>query len=190
MAGGAQGGRWQADGVSDRAVPPMNADEHATLAAWLDFYRDTLVAKCEGLDEHQLRTASVPPSSLTLLGLVQHAAEVERNWFRRILAGEDLPSITGEPRTPEGHDGGFELHDDVTFDVALGRWRDEVARARANCAGREIDATSPFAGTGVTLRWIYNPHDRRVRAAHRPRGPRPGADRRPDRRLTAGVPAG
>jgi hypothetical protein len=39
-----------------------------------------------------------------LLGLIQHAAEVERNWFRRVLTGEDVPSISGEPKNAEGHD--------------------------------------------------------------------------------------
>ncbi|TCK26981.1 DinB family protein [Pseudonocardia endophytica] len=141
--------------MSDRAVPPMNADEHTTLAGWLDFYRATLIGKCDGLDETQVRTASVPPSSLTLIGLVQHAAEVERNWFRRVLTGQDVPSISGEPTSPEGHDGGFELRDDVTFADALVAWEKEVAVARANCAGRDLDRTSPFPGGDVTLRWIY-----------------------------------
>jgi hypothetical protein len=57
----------------DRAVPPLIADERATLAGWLAFYRDTLAGKCEGLGENGWRTASAPPSPLTLLGLV-HAS--------------------------------------------------------------------------------------------------------------------
>ncbi len=72
----------------DRANPGFTTDEHTMLAAWLDFYRATVLMKCEGLDDEQLRTASAPPPSpLTLLGLLQHLAEVERNWFRRVLAG-------------------------------------------------------------------------------------------------------
>lgn len=72
--------------------------KRTTLESWLDFYRVTLASKCEGLDDEQLRVASVPPSELTLLGLVQHAAEVERNWFRRVLMGEDAPPILGPVR--------------------------------------------------------------------------------------------
>lgn len=60
----------------DRATPPLNADEGTTLSAWLDFYRATLAFKCDGLSDADVRTASVPPSNLTLLGLVQHMAEV------------------------------------------------------------------------------------------------------------------
>lgn len=139
----------------DRSTPPLDADEATTLASWLDFYRATLAGKCDGLDEAQLRTASVPPSPLTLLGLVQHAAEVERNWFRRVLVGEAVPPLYESRTSTEGHDGGFDLHPDITFDVAQANWRREIARARANCAGRPLDQTSPFMGGAVTLRWIY-----------------------------------
>jgi uncharacterized damage-inducible protein DinB len=140
---------------TDRSVPPMDADERTTLASWLDFYRATLLGKCEGLDERQLRTASAPPSPMTLLGLVQHVTEVERNWFRRVLLGEEAPPLYRSRPSAEGHDGGFDLHDEVTFDVARGHWEREVAAARSRCAGRELDGTSPFAGAAVTLRWIY-----------------------------------
>ncbi len=57
------------------------------LAAWLDLQRATLAMKCEGLTDTQLRDRAVPPSKLSLLGLVRHMAEVERNWFGPLLAG-------------------------------------------------------------------------------------------------------
>jgi hypothetical protein len=72
----------------ERPLPALNADERTTLEGWLDFHRATLAIKCEGLDDAQAAVASVPPSGFTLTGLVQHLAEVERNWFRRVLAGE------------------------------------------------------------------------------------------------------
>jgi uncharacterized damage-inducible protein DinB len=135
-------------------MPPLQADERATLAGWLDFYRATLAQKCEGLTEEQLRTPSAPPSPLTLQGLVQHMAEVERNWFRRVLLGEAAPPIFDPEADPDGQDGGFDVADDVPFGTARETWEHEVARARANVAGRDLDATSPFLGTEVTLRWI------------------------------------
>lgn len=49
------------------------------LEHWLDYHRSTLALKCEGLDETQLRQASVPPSTLSLRGLVRHMADVERS---------------------------------------------------------------------------------------------------------------
>lgn len=125
------------------------------LAAWLDFYRATVLMKCEGLDDEQLRTTSAAPSPLTLLGLIQHLAEVERNWFRRVLTGEAAGPIYSDAAEPSGHDGGFEVSADSSFADALTVWQDEVARARANCATREVTDTALFMGAEVTLRWIY-----------------------------------
>jgi uncharacterized damage-inducible protein DinB len=139
-----------------RAMPALQADERTTLESWLDFYRATLVMKCDGLSDEQLRTASAAPSSLTLQGLVQHMAEVERNWFRRVLLGEQVPPIYDPEADPHGPDGGFDVIDDVPFAGTLATWEAEVARGRANCSGRDLDATSPFLGGQVTLRWIYN----------------------------------
>jgi hypothetical protein len=137
-------------------MPPLQADERATLEGWLDFYRATLALKCAGLTEEQLRTPAAPPSPLTLLGLVQHMAEVERNWFRRVLLGERVPPIFDPDADPDGPDGGFDLSPDVTADDARRTWAEEVARGRAACAGRDLDRTSPFMGAEVTLRWIYS----------------------------------
>ncbi|MGK2869952.1 MAG: DinB family protein [Mycobacterium sp.] len=134
-------------------MPPTEGDERATLAGWLDFYRATLAGKCTGVSDEQARTASVSPSTLTLQGLLQHETEVERNWFTRVLLGEDLPPLYG-PRSAEGHDGGFEPAA-VPFETVLDTWEYEVTRSRAHCTGRELDDTSPFMGGAVTLRWIY-----------------------------------
>ncbi|MCW2745393.1 MAG: hypothetical protein JWM48_1943 [Mycobacterium sp.] len=142
--------------TTDRAMPPLQADERTTLESWLDFYRTTLVMKCEGLTDEQLRTTSVSPSPLTLLGLLQHMAEVERNWFRRVLLGEQVTPIYDPAADPNGPDGGFELSAGVTFASARATWEEEVAQARANGAARGLDEISPFMGTHVTLRWIYS----------------------------------
>ena len=135
-------------------MPPLEADERATLSGWLDFYRATLLDKCAGLTDEQLRTPAVAPSPLTLLGLVQHAAEVERNWFRRVLLGEDVPPLYGTQQS--GQDGGFELADEATLAAARATWDDEVAHSRAAAASRGLDETSPFLGGQVTLRWVYS----------------------------------
>ena len=136
-------------------MPPLNADERMTLEAWLDFYRATLALKCDGLSDAQVRNASVEPSTLTLLGLVQHMAEVERNWFRRVLAGELAPPIYDPSADTSGHDGGFEVDENSTLAAAQRVWQEEIDRGRANCAKRALDDTSPFMGAEVSLRWIY-----------------------------------
>lgn len=140
--------------MTDRPMPPLDADERATLAGWLDFYRATLAGKCEGLTDEQLRTPAAPPSPLTLQGLLQHAAEVERNWFRRVLVGEDAAPIYDPDADPDAADGGWDV-EGVPFAAARERWEAEVGAARAHCASRRMDETSPFLGGSVTLRWIY-----------------------------------
>jgi hypothetical protein len=139
----------------DRAMPPLDADERTTLEGWLDFYRATLALKCDGLTDDLLRTASAQPSPLTLLGLVQHMAEVERNWFRRVLLGEEVAPLYSPAAVTNGQDEGFDVTGDSTFAAARAAWTGEIDQARANCAGRGLGETSPFLGGQVTLRWIY-----------------------------------
>jgi uncharacterized damage-inducible protein DinB len=136
-------------------MPPLNADERTTLESWLDFHRTTLAMKCEGLSDEQAATAPAPPSGLTLTGLVQHMAEVERNWFRRLLAGEQAPPIYDPEADPRGPDGGFDLAEDASLRDALVVWRAEIAIARKHCAERDLTDTGGFAGQDVSLRWIY-----------------------------------
>ncbi len=142
-------------GTIERPLPPLNADERTTLESWLHFHRTTLAMKCEGLDDEQAAVASVPPSGFTLTGLVQHMAEVERNWFRRVLAGEQAPPIYDPQADPHGPDGGFELAEGATLREALATWRAEIARAREHCAGRALADTGRFMEQDVSLRWIY-----------------------------------
>ena len=137
----------------ERTDPPRTADELTSLEGWLDFHRATLAAKCEGLDDRQLREASAPPSGLTLLGLVRHMAEVERGWFRRVLAGEDAPPIWSSDEDP---DGDFHTLEQDTIEGAFEIWRSEIAEARKASAGRSLDDVVTFPGRGdYNLRWIY-----------------------------------
>ncbi|MGH4027387.1 DinB family protein [Actinomycetota bacterium Odt1-20B] len=140
----------------DRVIPPLTADEPAMLMSWLDFHRETLALKCAGLDDEQLRRRAAAPSALTLLGLVQHMAGVERNWFQTVFAGRDVPWVY------EGDQYGFTLDPGRSLDDALAVWRREVATAREICAGRSLDDTGRFTeqdaawvgGRDVSLRWI------------------------------------
>jgi uncharacterized damage-inducible protein DinB len=76
-----------------RIDPPLVAGEREMLRDFLDYHRGTLARKCDGLSDEDLRRRSVPPSALCLLGLVRHMAEVERQWFRRVINGEDIPLV-------------------------------------------------------------------------------------------------
>ena len=137
----------------ERIDPPLVAQEREMLDAWLDYHRATLAVKCEGLTDDQLRAQAVPPSSLSLLGLVRHMGEVERSWFRRVLSGEQAP-----PRyySDENPDGDFDDVADAGVAEAFGYWRDECAYARERVAAApSLDVTGTGRqGEGYSLRWI------------------------------------
>lgn len=86
----------------------------------------------------------MPPSTLTLTGLVQHMAEVERNWSRRVFAGEQALPIYDPQADPSGPDGGFDLAESAALRDALATWRSEIAHARGNCADRALADTGRF----------------------------------------------
>ncbi|WP_105969049.1 DinB family protein [Streptomyces geranii] len=79
--------------TDERTGPPSFGSERETLRAFLDYHRATLAMKCAGLTDEQLRQRSMPPSTLSLLGLVRHLAEVERAWFRRVFEENDAPMV-------------------------------------------------------------------------------------------------
>ena len=152
------------------------------LAEYLDRYRMTFEMKCEGLDAEQLAQRSVPPSSMSLLGLVRHLAQVEHHWFRRFIEGQvDLPRLYS---TEEDRDLDFNgaVADDAVVAEAWESWHREVPTP-ARCTQRYDDLGAVVglggrAGRGARHR---RPHDRGVRPARRARRPAARAHRRPDR---------
>jgi uncharacterized damage-inducible protein DinB len=136
-----------------RHEPPQNAAERPMLEGWLDYHRATLLLKCEGLEPDQLIARAVPPSTLSLLGLVRHMAEVERFWFRRAVDGQDLPDLYGDD---DERDADFDRVDeaDPAEDRAL--LLAEVEAAREIAARYDLDhlATHPRDGDQMSLRWV------------------------------------
>ena len=137
-----------------RVDPPFVSDERTGLEAWLEWHRTTLLIKCEGLDGEQLRSRPVPTSLMSLHGLVRHMAEVERNWFRRVLAEEDLPG--GIYWSDENPEGDFEIPDEDTFEADLAVWQEQMDLARANADGKDLEYNGVRRGEPCSLRWIYN----------------------------------
>lgn len=105
--------------------------ELATLRDFIVNYRLTLVLKCEGLDPEQLARRSVPPSTMSLLGLLRHLAEVERDWRDWLTDGEPLPRLYGP------HDADF---DGAVADQAV------VDAARADLAREQAATDAVLAG--------------------------------------------
>jgi uncharacterized damage-inducible protein DinB len=133
---------------------PRNDDERSTLLAFLEWQRETLARKCAGLAPDQLRIRSVEPSTLSLLGLVRHMADVERGWFRRTLAGEDVAERYG---SDDDVDGDFDNVDTADVDEAFASWHEECELADEIISRRALDATGKqSSGREVSMRWILN----------------------------------
>ncbi|WP_370410626.1 DinB family protein [Streptomyces fradiae] len=140
----------------ERVYPDTTTGERQALEQWLEFHRATLAAKCAGLSDEQLRTVSVPPSELNLLGLVRHMADVERGWFRKVLGGEAAPWLYA---TDEDFDRGIHTTDGDGYAEAFATWQAEIGHARKLAEGRALDdlcaGTHHRTGELINLRWIY-----------------------------------
>jgi uncharacterized damage-inducible protein DinB len=115
-------------GADPREGGTSLGDERATLIEFLRCQRLTLRLKCEGLDVEQLARRAVEPSTMSLLGLVRHMAEVERGWFRRRFAGQDAARRYQSEADPDGDFDGA-VADPAVVDEAWAAWRAEIAFA-------------------------------------------------------------
>lgn len=135
-----------------RLRPTYVRQERELLDGWLEFHRATLLAKCEGLTDEQRKHRAIAGSLLSLHGLVRHLAEVERNWFRRILLSDSEvesiwfdPAVQGSPMVPlEAAD----WEDDVLV------WKAECEASRHVAAGLDLDDAGSWRGRQVVLRAI------------------------------------
>ncbi|MDQ0696769.1 DinB family protein [Streptomyces sp. W4I9-2] len=134
-----------------RIHPSKVAGDRASLIAFLDYQRATLAMKCQGLTGGQLKRKAVPTSGLSLLGLVRHAAEVERSWFRWVLNGEDGKALW--PRV-NGEFADFHV-DDADVEEAFAFWREACDGSRAAADTVEsLDDTVEFRGEVISLRYV------------------------------------
>ena len=136
---------------TSRVDPPLQGDEGSTLHAFLDFHRETLLWKIDGLTDEQLKLHAVPASNLTLLGLVRHMAEVERGWFADIC-GLDTTWIYC---TEDNRDGDFDDVADADVQADLATYHAEVAKYRKALADLPLDTVKHGRrGRDFSLRWI------------------------------------
>ncbi|MGI5507207.1 DinB family protein [Lentzea sp. CA-135723] len=141
--------------TTERPSPPLQAGERETLRAFLDFHRATLAMKCDGLSDEDLRRRSMPPSTLTLLGLVRHMAEVERTWFRKVINGEDIGLVWSE-------ENDYQVAYDAsnsTRSEAFTAWQHEVEHARRierEAESLDVTGYQPRWGEHVSLRLVLH----------------------------------
>jgi hypothetical protein len=150
--------RWNADETGygmwmDMALDPRFAasaepeGERATLLDYLRRYRLTMEMKCADLDAAQLASRSVPPSTMSLLGLIRHMTDVERHWFRRVMARSDAPPLYWSEDVPDADWLGA-VADPALVDDAWRAWRDEVAFAEKFVADSPDLGVKGFGGDG------------------------------------------
>jgi uncharacterized damage-inducible protein DinB len=142
-----------------RTDPPESGPEAAQLSAFLDFQRETVLLKCEGLTAEQLSRAAVPSSGLTLGGLLNHLALVEDTWFRVRMLGEEPQPLWRDVDWDADPDWEFRTAAAIDPDELRERYRSACERSRA--AVRSIGdldrlsvAVSRRTGDHFDLRWI------------------------------------
>jgi uncharacterized damage-inducible protein DinB len=140
---------WTAPALT-RIDEPTTGPERGILEGFLDWHRSTLPWKCAGLTAEQLVLQSVPPSNLSLLGIVRHMADVERAWFRIRFRGEPLP------RLYDYEDAAFEHADPARAEADFAAFARECDLARKAAAGASLDDEFTVrSGRILSLRWVY-----------------------------------
>jgi uncharacterized damage-inducible protein DinB len=144
---------WTAPSIT-RVDEPLVADERTVLDGFIDWYRATLLHKCAGLSAEQLAQQAVPPSNLSLLGLIRHMAEVERGWFRLRFGGQQIGRLY---ITDENPDADIECGTPATVESDYTIFISELDAARAAAAGHELDETFVHQRRSslMSLRWVY-----------------------------------
>jgi uncharacterized damage-inducible protein DinB len=159
-ADGAVPERWTASTVHadmwmDPAEDPRDTGteldgERAVLVDYVRAYRLTMEMKCAGLDIGQLARRSVPPSTMSLLGLIRHMTDVERHWFRRVMAGEDAPPLYWTDGEADVEWTGAVADPEVVA-RAWDAWRDEVGYAERYVTGSGDLGIRGTMGDGKTI---------------------------------------
>ena len=129
---------------------PMTGEDRPILEGYLNYQRSTLLNICAGLTGEQLAERSVPPSGLSLLGLVRHMTKVERAWFRQRFAGESVGNPFGEDK-----DADFERLDPARAAADYARLTEEFKLADAAVAHASLEDTFVHNGETMSLRVIY-----------------------------------
>lgn len=132
--------------------PPTTADELTTLTSFLDYFREVVIRKLEGVEEPGLRAVLVPSERTTLGGIVRHLGFVERWWFQSVYAGRDVEY----PWNDEDPDADFGVPSGATADSLIAFYQESCAQSRKVVeADPNLDRVVPAGHhREVSLRWI------------------------------------
>jgi uncharacterized damage-inducible protein DinB len=144
---------WTAPQI-DRTFDVFTGEERALLDTFIEWHRQTLLWKCSGLTAEQLKTATVEPSKLTLLGLLRHMTDVERVWFSRRVLGKAINPIYWSEASP---DGDFDEVADADAAADYAAYLAECQASREAVAGLplEHEFVHPRENYAMSLRWVY-----------------------------------
>jgi uncharacterized damage-inducible protein DinB len=138
---------WTAPEVT-RYDGPLPESERATLQVFLDWQRATLLFKCAGLTGEQLAERTLPPSDLSLLGLIRHLTNVERIWFRQRFADEPVEDVYEREIA-------FQATDPTRAAADYARLTEEIKLADAAAENAPLEAAFTHRGETLSLRFIY-----------------------------------
>ena len=147
---------WTAPEITrvNRPLAEPMGDERTLADGWLDLHRETLLWKCGGLTDEQLKLRAIERSDLSLLGLVRHMAEVERWWFRTRFAGAHVGYLycTDDNMQAEFDVGTADAESD------LASYAREIEAVRQTTLERPLDETfiDPQRNTEMSLRFVYS----------------------------------
>ncbi|PXY22579.1 DUF664 domain-containing protein [Prauserella muralis] len=142
---------WTAPPVA-RPSGPLSGDDGPMIRGYLDWQRATLLDRCAGLTGRQLAERAVPPSNLSLLGLLRHLAKVERIWLRQRFAGEPVEPLHDADRKL---DTDFDVLDPLRAEQDYAALVSEIRLADKAVAGASLDDTVEVGGETFSLRMIY-----------------------------------
>jgi hypothetical protein len=146
---------WTAPNPPALADGPLVGGDRPILEAYLAWQRHTLLTLCAGLTGEQLTKRSIPPSNLSLLGLVRHLGKVERIWLRQRASGEAVGPMYGTPDDVSLKDADFNDLDADDAEADLARYIDECRVADAAVANMGFDDTFTAKGETYSLRVAY-----------------------------------
>jgi uncharacterized damage-inducible protein DinB len=143
----------------DRTEPPAQGDELTTLTTYLDYQRATAAGRLAGLTAEQA-ARTLPPSPLTIVGLIKHLALVEDDWFQKDLLGRPMPPVWDAADFDADRDWEFHSAVDEGPEPVLALYAEACERSRQAVIELGDDPAalshSPLWRTGepFSLRWL------------------------------------